>query len=126
MEPYKNLPFTRRMGFAFSGIAGAIRTEQSLRIQFAVVPVLALLLALLRVEPLWWALSGLSCATVLAAELLNTALERLCDHLHPAQHPAVGAAKDCAAGAVLITCLGALAVAGALAVHLYQRGLLPR
>ena len=47
---------------------------------------------------------------VLVAELLNSALETLADHLHPEQHPEVGAAKDIAAGAVLVASAVALVV----------------
>ena len=45
------------------------------------------------------------------AELFNTALETLADHLHPERHPVVGAAKDIAAAAVLVAS-GAAVVAG--------------
>ena len=48
--------------------------------------------------------------TVLAAELFNTALEHLIDHLHPALHPSIKIAKDCAAGSVLLLSLSAVAV----------------
>ena len=47
---------------------------------------------------------------VLAAELINTALEQIIDLLHPGQHPMMKLAKDCAAGAVLISAITALAV----------------
>ena len=39
------------------------------------------------------------------AELANTALETLADHLHPDHHPEIGVAKDVAAGAVLVATL---------------------
>lgn len=45
------------------------------------------------------------------AKLLNAALETLVDHLHPQQHPEIGAAKDIAVSAVLIASLAALCVA---------------
>ena len=48
---------------------------------------------------------------VLAAELFNTALEQLCDHLHPEKHANIKVVKDVAAGAVLILSIGALWVA---------------
>ncbi|SIT47844.1 Diacylglycerol kinase (fragment) [Paraburkholderia piptadeniae] len=54
-----------------------------------------------------WALCLAMAMLVLAAELFNTALERLADHLYPEHHPAIGVAKDCAAGAVLLVCAGA-------------------
>lgn len=48
-------------------------------------------------------------ALVLAFELLNTALERLADVVHPDRHPGVGAAKDAAAAAVVVVSGAALA-----------------
>jgi diacylglycerol kinase (ATP) len=75
-------------------------------------------LAVIRPEPLWWALVILASAGVISAELFNTAIERLADRLHPEVHPVIGMVKDCAAAAVLIASLAALAVAAALLVHL--------
>lgn len=72
-------------------------------------------LAAARPPLLWVALWILSAASVLAFELVNTALERLADRLHPEVHPAIQAAKDCAAGAVLLASTAALIV-GALAM----------
>ena len=75
--------------------------------------------ALLKLRPSWgwWALCGLASAGVIAAELLNTAIEQLADHLHPELHPSIRLVKDCAAAAVLVAVLGALGVAFALAVE---------
>ena len=63
----------------------------------------------------WWAVMALTIALVVTAELLNTAIEALCDHLHPQQHEAIKLTKDVAAGAVLIASLAALVVAMAFA-----------
>jgi diacylglycerol kinase len=41
---------------------------------------------------------------------MNTALEHLTDRLHPEQHPAIRAAKDCAAAAVLLASISALLI----------------
>ena len=110
----KGQTFRRRLGFAIRGLALAVRRERSLRTQLlAAGMVLALLLAT-RPAAVWWALLLLACALVLVAELLNSALEALVDHLHPERHPAVGAAKDIAAGAVLVASVGAVAVGGGL------------
>ena len=75
-------------------------------------------LLILRPGPYWWALVMLASAGVLAAEMFNTALEHLVDHLHPEIHPRIGVVKDCAAAGVLIASLGAVAVMVALVVHL--------
>jgi undecaprenol kinase len=121
MSGWKNRPFGARLGFALRGLAHALRTEASL--QFQAGALLATLAALLLLRPgaLWWAAVLLACAAVIAAELFNTAIERLADQLHPAEHPQIGIVKDCAAAAVLIAALGALGVALALALHLLRR-----
>ena len=112
----KNRTFAARLGFAINGIAVAIRSERSLRTQ--TLGLLAVMMALWILHPaaIWWALLLLSSGAVLAAELFNTAIERLADHLHPQQHPAIRIVKDCAAAGVLLTALAALSVAAAFAV----------
>jgi undecaprenol kinase len=80
-----------------------------------------ILLAIVRPAPLWWALVLLASAGVLAAELFNTAIEHLADHLHPDLHPAIRIVKDCAAAAVLLSVTGAICVGIALCVELIRR-----
>lgn len=106
----KNLPFARRLRFALAGIAAAFRTESSFRIQCGAAALVGVAVAVLRPRPIWWALLALTVGAVLAAELLNTALEHLADRLHPERHPTIMVAKDCAAGAVLVLSLAAVAV----------------
>jgi len=98
----KNQPFLRRLRHAVDGIGGALRGEASLRAQTLLAIVAIAVLAALRPPLVWIALCILAAAAVLALELLNTALEHLADRLHPEIHPAIRAAKDCAAGAVLL------------------------
>ena len=107
----KNGPFHRRMGFAVAGLASTLRTENSFRVQVLAAIATVAVVLWLRPAPVWWAIIVLTIAVVLAAELLNTAVERLADHLHPERHPGIESVKDCAAAAVLIASLGALCVA---------------
>lgn len=118
LNTQKNQSLLRRVGFALDGLGHALRVERSLRTQGAVFVLVVLALALVRPGALWWAAVMLASACVLAAELFNTALEALADHLHPEQHPQIRIAKDCAAAGVLIAALGAVAVAVAVAVAL--------
>ncbi|HTV49967.1 MAG TPA: diacylglycerol kinase [Steroidobacteraceae bacterium] len=118
MQSPKNRPFVVRLRYAWTGLAHALRTEHSLRLQCGALILVIAALVVLRPGALWCALVLLASAAVLAAELFNTALEHLMDHLHPQLHPQIRIVKDCAAAAVLITSLGALAVGIALAVHL--------
>ncbi|HUW29800.1 MAG TPA: diacylglycerol kinase [Sulfuriferula sp.] len=113
----KNRPFLERLGFALTGIAAAWRGEASFRIQLVIAAGVVLVLLWLRPAAAWWAIVLLAACLVLAAELFNTALERIIDHLHPEHHPAIKVAKDCAAGAVLVLSLAAIAVFAALLIN---------
>jgi undecaprenol kinase len=121
MGAHKNRPFPARLRFALQGLAHGVRTEASLRLQAVALAGAVVALLVLRPGAVWWALVLLAAALVLAAELLNTAIEQLADELHPHDSPGVRRLKDCAAAAVLIASLGALAVALALAAHLLWR-----
>ena len=119
MNDMKNLSFAARLRFAIAGLAYAVSAERSIRTQLLAVVVVLGALLYWRPGPLWWALVLLVSAAVLAAELLNTAVESLADLLHPQQHPQIRVIKDCAAAAVLVLSIGALCVAAALAVSLW-------
>ena len=107
----KNRAFQDRLRFAWSGIRSAWRSETSLRTQVWMTLPLLVVLIILRPALVWWGLCGVMVSLVIAAELINTALEHLTDHLHPEQHPRIKIVKDCASAAVLILSVGALWVA---------------
>lgn len=121
METRKNLPFLNRLRFALAGLALGLRAERSLRTQALVLLAVLVVLAIVRPAPMWWALVILASSAVLAAELFNTAIERLSDHLHPTVHPEIRIVKDCAAAGVLISSAGAVGVAIALLINLVHR-----
>jgi undecaprenol kinase len=79
------------------GIVHGLRAGRSLRTQVLVLIAVVIALIVLRPAPLWWALVLLASSAVLAAELFNTAIERLADHLHPELHPEIRIVKECAA-----------------------------
>jgi undecaprenol kinase len=118
MRYLKNQTFFARLRNAGLGIAHALSSERSLRLQAVGLVLVVVALLVLRPGALWTALVLLACGAVLGAELLNTALEALADHLHPGEHPQIRIAKDCAAAAVLVLAMAAVAVGVALAVHL--------
>lgn len=107
----KGQSFIKRLGFALHGLRLAARREKSLRTHLLAVAAVLATLAIAQAPPLWWAILLLTTGFVLVTELLNSALETLLDYLHPEQHPEIGAAKDIAAGAVLVASMIAVAVA---------------
>lgn len=101
--------------YASMGVAYACCTQRNFRIHMAVA-VLALGLGLgLQLSLLELALICVTCGLVMAMELLNTALEAVVDLCAGSEyHVLAKIAKDCAAGAVMISALAAVAVAGLL------------
>lgn len=108
--------FADRLGFAWAGLRTAWRMEKSLRTHALATVGVVVALVLTRAPALWWAVMAVTIALVVAAELLNTAIEALADHLHPQWHEAIKRTKDVAAAAVLVTSVGALAVAVAFTI----------
>jgi undecaprenol kinase len=121
MKAYKNLSFRNRLCFACAGVVQGLRSERSLRVQSLALLAVLIVLIMVRPAPFWWAIVILASSAVLAAELFNTAVERLADHLHPDIHPEIRIVKDCAAAGVLLASCGALGVAIALLVEVLHQ-----
>ncbi|MDP9064439.1 MAG: diacylglycerol kinase [Pseudomonadota bacterium] len=121
MQPAKNQHFLRRLRYALAGVAYGIRNEHSFKTQAFAFAAALIALLIIRPAPVWWALIFLASAGILAAELLNTAIEVLADHLHPEQHRNIRIVKDCAAAAVLLMVAGALGSALALMIDVIRR-----
>ncbi|WP_017302769.1 diacylglycerol kinase family protein [Spirulina subsalsa] len=98
--------------YAWAGVRYAYTTQRNFRIH-TVIGALAVSLGIgLRVTNVEMAVVGLTCALVLVLELLNTALESVVDlTVQKSYHELAKIAKDCAAGAVLISALTAVFVA---------------
>ncbi|HKV69536.1 MAG TPA: diacylglycerol kinase [Gaiellales bacterium] len=96
--------------YAFEGIIYVVRTQRNMRIHFIValsVLPLGVLLGVSRIEMLALILA---VAFVLLMEMANTALEMTIDVATPAFDPRARAAKDIAAGMVLVSAVTALFV----------------
>lgn len=94
----------RKAGHAARGLLYAIRHDASVA---AILPVSGVVVVASIVLSRWVDLVLVSVVTVqaLAAELYNTALERLCDYVEARHEPRIGAIKDIAASAVGVTIL---------------------
>jgi undecaprenol kinase len=76
----------------------------------------------LRLPAAAWAIVFLAIALVVAAELLNSAVEAVVDLVSPEDHPLAKRAKDVAAAAVLVAVGGAVAAGICIAVWIAGRG----
>ncbi|MEM8744562.1 MAG: diacylglycerol kinase [Pseudomonadota bacterium] len=101
-----------RIAASFSNTLGGLRegilTEAAIKQEVAIAAV-AVPLSFFVADSLWvWVALIASLLLVLAVEFLNTAIERLCNHLHPDVHEAIRATKDLASAGVFF----ALTLAG--------------
>lgn len=103
-------PFVSSFRDALRGVFHTFRSQRNARIHLAVGLAVVAGGVLLGLAPLEWAVVVLAIVLVVAAETVNTALETLGDAACPDHHPLVGVAKDVAAGAVLVTAVGAVVV----------------
>ena len=101
----------RSVRFAIQGIRTMLRTQHNAWIHAAATVAVAVTGAVLRLSASEWCWIVLAIVSVWTAEALNTAFEFLTDVASPEFHPLAGKAKDVAAGAVLISAIGAMIIA---------------
>lgn len=99
-------------GNAFRGIGVALRSEPNARVHAVATLAVIAAGAWFRCSAGEWAVLAIATGAVWTAELLNTAIEKSMDLLHPTYHPLVKNIKDIAAGAVLIAAIAAVVAAG--------------
>jgi len=107
--------FMQSAAVALSGIAFALRTQRHMRFHFIASFIVCAVGLIVSLEPLEWAIILLVIGVVISAEMINTSLEQVVNLASPAIHPVAKAAKDVAAGAVLIAAIMA-AVIGLLII----------
>ncbi len=96
--------FLSSLEAAWSGLCRLFREEPNARLELAILEVVVLSLALLRFPLVLTLAAGAMAAAVLGLEATNAAVERTLDRFGE-RSPAIGAAKDLAAGGVLIAAI---------------------
>ena len=100
----------KSLSYAVSGLGFVIRNEHNARIHVVAAFTVVTLGIYYQIVMSDWLILVLAIIGVLFAETINTAFEYLCDVVSPQKNDAVKHAKDIAAGAVLITAIGALII----------------
>ena len=101
----------KSFGYAFKGISVASLDQLNIKIHWLAVIIVTIAGFFFHISITEWCLVIICFSTVLAAELFNSASETIVDLVSPDHHPLAGKAKDIAAGAVLVTAIGAALVA---------------
>jgi diacylglycerol kinase (ATP) len=109
-RPFEFTGRIRSFKYAFRGIFHLLRSQHNAWIH-ALATILVVLAGLyFRLNAAEWCWIVLATTSVWTAEALNTAFELLADATTREFHPLIGQAKDIAAGAVLLTAIGASAI----------------
>ncbi len=95
--------------FAFKGIA-LILKERNFIIHLIAASIAIALGFIFTISVNEWLAIIICMSMVLCLEIINTAIEKTIDLLHPQIHPKAGAIKDLAAAAVLVAAIAALIV----------------
>lgn len=100
----------RSFRYAWAGIRRCAGREQNLTFHLVAAVVVVVAGCVCGLSRWEWVAVVMAIAAVISAELMNSAVERLTDLVSPEYHPIAGAVKDIAAGAVLVTAIGAAVV----------------
>lgn len=92
----------KSFGFAFAGIKAAIIAERNMRIHIAISLLVLSASFWLSISTMEWLFILFAIGGMLALEMLNSAIERIVDLVTSDYHSLAKAAKDMAAGAVLV------------------------
>lgn len=88
--------------YAYKGAVLLLKTETSIKIQFAIAIIVTLFGFIFNISTLEWIAQTLAIGLVMSMEGVNTTIEEIANFIHPEQHSKIGLIKDIAAGAVFI------------------------
>lgn len=94
--------FFKSFIYAWSGITQTFKSERNFQIHVSISFIMLIVGMILGFTTFEWVLLLFLLGGMLSLELINTALEHVVDLITPDYHPLAKAAKDAAAGAVLV------------------------
>ncbi len=102
VEPFSWKRRALSFGYAFRGLAVLLKYEHNARIHTVAAISITIAGIYFRIDYTQWLILAFSAGLVFIAEILNTAIEYLCDMIHPEYDRTIGRVKDLTAAAVLI------------------------
>ena len=98
----------KSLKFAVKGVWLLITTEHSIMVQMAIAILITFVGWWMDISKTEWLFQILAIGLVLVAESLNTAIEKICDFIHPDYDERIGFIKDISAGAVTFAAIAAI------------------
>jgi len=109
--------FIKSFGYAQKGILTVLKEEQNFRIEIFIGLLVILSSFVLGFSYIEKIILLIAVILVLSSEMINTAIEDLCDKIEPKDDPVIGKIKDIMAGFVLVCSLGASIVGLIIFAH---------
>lgn len=106
----------KSFGYAGRGIFSAFKTEQNLTVHLIATIIAIVAGVYFKISTVEWCIIVLTIALVIGLEMVNTAIEYTIDMAMPNIHPLAKIAKDVASGAVLVSAIASLVIAGLIFV----------
>jgi len=115
-DPIVYKPFNTKKLFssfdnAIRGVIFLLKSEQNARVHAIITILVGVAAYIFEVSRIEAAVLFMAVILVFAIEIINTAIEKVFDVLHPEKHSLIRAVKDAMAGAVLISAIIATVVA---------------
>jgi len=114
--------FARSFGHAIDGVIFLLSNEQNARVHTILAILVGILAYIFQISRLELAILFMAVIMVFTVEIINMAIEKVFDVVHPENHEIIKGAKDAIAGAVLISSIIAFVVAVLIFLP-YLRGL---
>jgi len=100
----------KAIGYAFYGIIQAFQQEAHLKLQALIALAVICVGFYCHLNAFEWFMVTTVITLVICLEMLNSAIEKLCDQVTLERNPKIKYIKDVAAGAVLLACFLAFVV----------------
>jgi diacylglycerol kinase len=96
--------------FAWNGFQTTWREEQNFRVELLIGIIVVFFILFFKFSFIESAFSIIAITIVLTAEIINTAVEDLCNKVEPQHDSIIGKIKDTMAGFVFVACFGAFII----------------
>lgn len=106
------MKFQRSLKYAIEGIRYCRKEGINFRTEMVIAIIAILLSALLNINAREWVAVIILIAAVLSLEMINTAIEQLCNLHTKEQNPSIKIIKDVSAGAVLLAATASVVCGG--------------
>lgn len=105
------LDLPKKFKYAWEGFVAVFQYELSFRVELVLTICAAIVGIVLHLGRFEWMMVVFGMGFIYCAEFLNTAIEKILDHLHPDEHPEVKAIKDISAAGVMIANITGIIIA---------------